>query len=78
MDRHNFPKSLPPVRRDRRIFYDIHALIECIVALVEKGKWLPETDRRNLVLSGIIQRARDVGQPKLARILEQKFRPYLT
>jgi hypothetical protein len=78
MDRHNFPKSLPHVRHGRRISYGIRALIKCIIALLEKGKWLPETDRRNLVLSGIIQRARGVGHPKLARILEQKFRPYLT
>lgn len=78
MDRHNFPKSLPRVRRGRRIFYGLRALIECIVTLIEKGKWLPEPDRRNLVLSGIIQRARDIGQPKVATILEQIFRPYLT
>jgi hypothetical protein len=78
MDRHNFPKSLPHVRRGRRIFYDLHALVKCIVTLVEKGKWLPETDRRNVVLSGIIQRAKDLGQPTAAAILEQTFRPYVT
>jgi hypothetical protein len=78
MDRHNFPKSLPHVRRGRHIFYDIRALVKAIVALIEKGKWLPEPDRRNLVLKGIIQRARDIGQPKLATILEQIFSPYLT
>jgi hypothetical protein len=78
MDRHNFPKSLPYVRRGRRIFYDIRALITCIVALLEQGKWLPETDRRTRGLSGIIQRARDIGQPEVAAILEQIFRPYLT
>jgi hypothetical protein len=77
MDRHNFPKSLPHVRRGRRILYDIRALITCIVTLLEKGKWLPETNRRTLVLTGIIQRARDIGQPKVAAILEQIFRPYL-
>jgi len=78
IDRHNFPKSLPHVRRGRRIFYELSALIECIVTLVEKGKWLPETDRRNVVLSGIIRRAKDLGQPKAAAILAQNFRPYLT
>jgi hypothetical protein len=79
MDRHNFPKSLPHVRRSRRIFYDICALVKCVMALVAKGKWLPDGDRRKLVLSGIIQRARDVGQPPaLATVLEQTFRPYLT
>jgi hypothetical protein len=77
MDRHNFPKSLHPVRRDRHIFYDICALIKCIVALLEKGKWPSEPARRTLVLSGIIQRARDIGQPELATFLEQIFRPYL-
>jgi hypothetical protein len=77
MDRHNFPKSLPHVRRGRRIFYDLRALIKCIMALLEKGKWPLERARRNLVLSGIIQRVRDIGQPKLATILEQIFRPYI-
>ena len=77
MDRHNFPKSLPYVRRGRRIFYKIPALIECILALVKKGKWLPETDQRIVVLRGIIQRARDIGQPEVAAILEQVFGPYL-
>jgi len=78
MDRHNFPKPLPYVRRGRRIFYKIPALIECILSLVKKGKWLPETDRRIVVLRGIIQRARDIGQPEVAAILEQVFGPYLT
>jgi hypothetical protein len=78
IDRHNFPKSLSPIRRGRRIFYDIGHLIICIVELLEEGKWLPVTDRRNLVLSGIIQRAKDIGRSKVAAILEQTFRPYLT
>jgi hypothetical protein len=77
VDRHNLPKSLPHVRRGRRISYGIRALIACIAALLEQAKWLPETDRRTLVLTGIIQRARDIGRPKVAAILEQKFRPYL-
>src|SRR5262249_51204883 len=78
MDRHNFPKSLPYVRRGRRILYDIRALIECMVVLLEKGKWFQDINRRKLVLTGIIQRARDVGQnPELAAVLERMFRPYL-
>jgi hypothetical protein len=78
MDRHNFPKSLLHIRRGRQIFYKIDVLIWCILVLVKKGKWLPETDRRIVVLRGIIQRARDIGQPKVAAVLEQIFRQYLT
>jgi hypothetical protein len=78
MDRHNFPKSLPHIRRGRQIFYKIPALIECILALVKKGKLLPETDRRIVVLLGIIQRAIEIGQPEVAAILERVFRPYIT
>ena len=78
VDRHNLPKSLPHVRRGRHIFYDIRALVKCITALLESERWLPDPDRRKLVLSGIIQRAKDFGAgPKLATILEQIFRPYL-
>jgi hypothetical protein len=78
MDRHNFPKSLPHVRRGQRILYDIRALVKCIMVLLESGKWLPDTDRRKLVLSGIVQRANDFGRnPELAAILEQTFHPYL-
>ena len=78
VDRHNLPKSLPPIRIGRRIFYEIGALVKCIMALLESGRWLPDPDRRKLVLRGIIQRARDFGYgPKLATVLEQIFHPYL-
>jgi hypothetical protein len=78
IDRHRFPKSLPRVRRGRHIFYDIRALLKCIKAFVETGRWLPDTDRRNLVLSGIIERARYVGEPELATLLEPVLRRYMT
>ena len=79
VNRHNLPKSLPHIRIGQRIFYEIGALVKCIMALLESGRWLQDPGRRKLALSGIIQRARDFGYgPKLATVLEQIFHPYLT
>jgi hypothetical protein len=77
VDRHELPKSLPSVQRGRRVFYNIRALLVCIKVRLENGRWLADTDRRALVLSGIIKRAQDVGEPELATILEKFFGPYL-
>jgi hypothetical protein len=79
MDRHRFPKSLSNYRyrRGRRFFYDLRAVLECMHQLLESGRWPSDIERRKLVLSGIVQRAKYIGKPKVAALLEAFFRPYL-
>jgi hypothetical protein len=77
VDRHNLPKSLPSVRRGRYIFYDLRALLVCMSVLLETGRWVPDPDRRALVLRGIIKRAEHLGEPDVATILGKFFAPRL-
>jgi hypothetical protein len=78
VDRHKLPTSLPPVRRGRRVFYDLRHVLECIEEFLESGQWLADVQRRKLVLSGIIDRAKQIGQHKVATLLNEFFQRYLT
>jgi hypothetical protein len=79
VDRHRFPKSLSPTRRGRNAVYDLVAFMECLIHLLKKRdggtQWLPERRKRELVLAGIIERARRFSL-ELAGILAKKLRPY--
>jgi hypothetical protein len=82
VNRHRFPKSLPYVRRGRETYYDLRAFMKCLLSLLSckapHRAWLPDTDQRSRVLTGVIRRARDFGAgPELANILERMLRPYL-
>src|SRR5207248_8484696 len=83
VDRHQFPKTLPCSRRGRQVFYDLPAVINCMLSLLDGStpgrRWLPEVVLRKRVLTGIIQRVRDVcPDPKLADILNETLQPYLS
>ena len=78
VDRHKLPKSLLCVRRGRRVFYDFRAVLECMEELMKNGRWLTDVRRRKLVLSRIVYRAKHIGKPKLAALLDKFFRLYLT
>jgi hypothetical protein len=79
VDRHRFPKSLPRSRRGRNAVYDLVAFVECLIHLLKNRddgtQWLPEPTKRELVLDGIIERARRFS-PELAGILAKELRPY--
>jgi hypothetical protein len=80
VDRHRLPKSLPRKRSGRNVVYELDALIECMIRRLgdrDGGqKWLPEPRQRDLVVSGVVERARRYS-PELAGMLAEKFRPYL-
>src|SRR5206468_10240076 len=46
VDRHQFPKTLPCSRRGRQVFYDLRAVINCMLSLLDGStpgrRWLPE------------------------------------
>jgi len=77
VDRHKLPKSLPRFRRGRQILYDLRALLECIDELLGSGRWPVKAERSKLVLDGIVNRANEIGKPKVASLLETFFRQYL-
>jgi hypothetical protein len=78
LDRHQFPKKLPIVRTGREIQYTLVAVIQCMVALLanEKRPWLPDPKIRNMILRGIIERAREKSG-ELASALQEKLQRFL-
>ena len=78
VDRHRFPKNLTRVRTGRESGYHLEVVIQCMLALLadEKRPWLPDPKLRNMVLRGIIDRARKKSG-ELASALQEKFQPFL-
>jgi hypothetical protein len=79
-DRHRFPKSLHGKRSGHTILYYLDAFIECLIHLLANrnghGQWLPEPTQRNLVLTGLIERAYRYSA-EIGDMLAEKLRPYL-
>ena len=77
-DRHRFPKKLTRVRTGREIGYNLEAVIQCMLALLadEKRPWLPDRKFRNMILRGIIDRARGKSGD-LASDLQENFQAFL-
>jgi hypothetical protein len=79
-DRHRFPKSLHRKRSGRTDLYYLDAFIECLIHLVANrnghGQWLPEPTQRNLVLTGLIERAYRYSA-EIGDSLAEKLRQYL-
>lgn len=80
-DRHKFPKRIIFTRRDRSVFYNLHSVMQCMVFFLNEersGKrWLPEPVRRQLVITGVIKRADDVGTKEVAAFVKQTLQPFL-
>ena len=81
VDRHRFPKSLPSKRRGREVVYALDAAVECMIHLLTNPdgypQWLPEPNRRKIVLKEIIKRARSFSSD-LANTVVGKLHPYLS
>jgi hypothetical protein len=77
LDRHRFPKNLTRGRTGR-VGYNLTAVTQCMLALLgdEKQPWLPDCKIRNMVLRGIIERAREESD-ELASALQEKFQAFL-
>jgi hypothetical protein len=80
LDRKRFPKSLRYERNGRNTEYPLKAFIKCMIYLLTdrdgKEPWLPGAGR-NLVLQGIIARARQISS-KISATLAKNLRPYLS
>ena len=71
----------PGSRRGREFFYDYHAVLRCMDALLkntgEDAPWLPDLSRRRTVLTGVLFRAKQEAEPKIADAFAKKLLPYL-
>ena len=78
LDRHGFPRNLTRVRTGRQIGYNLEAVIQCMLTLLadEKRPWLPDRKRRNMILRGIIDRARGKSS-LLGSDLHERFQAFL-
>lgn len=73
------PKGLPGRRDGRELFYGFPAVLQCMDVLLRecdrRRPWLVDRDRRRLVLSGILRRAKKVAPrstfSELAAVLNQ-------
>ena len=77
MGRKSLPRRLPSRRHGRTILYDYRALLMCMHLLLHADRWLKDLKRRQVVLSGVIQRARSVALPHIAAASEETLTPYL-
>jgi hypothetical protein len=68
-------------RRGRKIVYDYHAVLCCMVALLKQtgqaAPWLPDGTRRRIVLAGILLRARQEATPEISDAFAKELGPYL-
>lgn len=73
--------ATPKIRRGRETFYDYRAVLHCMDALLkqsgERAAWLPDPERRRTVLTGILFRAKQEAQPKIADAFAKTLVPYL-
>jgi len=80
-DRHKFPKSITRIRRGRKVFYNLRSVMQCMVVFLEahdpEQRWLAVPRWRQLVLTGIIKRAQDIGTKKVAEFVTKTLQPYL-
>jgi hypothetical protein len=70
------PRNLPRRRAGRSTLYGSDALLCCMTALLDADRWLVERDRRRDVLSGVIQRAREIGTSEIAAAVITALSPY--
>ena len=71
----------PGIRRGREVVYDFRAVLRCMQALLkragENAPWLRDASLRQLVLSRILFRAREVATPEIAAAFEKTLLRYL-
>jgi len=71
----------PALRRARKIFYDYRGVLACMDALLKNtgpnAFWLPDPDRRQTVLTGVLFRARQEAKPTIRRRFEKTLLPHL-
>jgi hypothetical protein len=73
--------AAPKIRRGRETFYDYRAVLHCMDTLLkqsgERAAWLPDPERRRTVLAGILFRAKQEAEPKIADAFAKTLLPYL-
>jgi hypothetical protein len=81
LSRRKLSVAAPGIRRGRELFYDYRAVLRCMEALLKNtGKdatWLPDSSRRQTVLTGVLFRAKREAEPKIADAFAKTLLPYL-
>jgi hypothetical protein len=71
----------PAIRRGRETFYDYRAVVACMdMLLTQKGpdaNWLPDSERRRTVLTGIFFRAQQEATPEIREAFGKTLLPHL-
>ena len=82
LSRKKLSMARPPITKGREISYDYRAVLACMEALLKQAGpnayWLPDPARRQIVLTGIVFRARQEAKPRIRKAFERKLVPYLT
>lgn len=82
LSRKKLSMAKPPITKGREISYDYRAVLACMEALLKQAGpnayWLPDPARRQIVLTGILFRARQEARPRIREAFERKLVPYLT
>jgi hypothetical protein len=71
----------PGIRRGREVFYDYQSVLNRMDKLLkqsgERAAWLRDAERRRTVLTGILFRAQQEAEPKIADAFAKTLLPYL-
>ncbi len=71
----------PPIREGREIFYNYRGVLACMDALLKQtgsnAYWLPDPDRRKIILTGVLFRARKEATPQIRKAFEETLHPFL-
>jgi hypothetical protein len=70
------------IRRGRETFYDYRAVLACMDALLKQtgpcAHWLPDTERRRTVLTGILFCAREEATSEICEAFDRTLLPHLS
>ena len=75
--RKRMPKTLQGKGAGRARLYYHGALLEVMVYLLSKQRWLPNDQIRDRVLTGVLQRAQRNASPEIAREFASALAPFL-
>jgi hypothetical protein len=81
LSRKRLSMAAPPIHRGREILYDYRGVLACMAALLKQtgsnANWLPDPDRRRIVLTGVLFRAKQEASDKILRAFEKRLSPHL-
>lgn len=81
LSRKRLSMAWPRILEGRKIFYDYRGVLACMDALLQQtgpnAYWLPDRARREIVLNGVLFRARQEAKPRIRKEFERTLLPHL-